>query len=669
MPETFAPHPRRSYADCLELVNSSTLADPYITIDGLKLLLHESCHDSISEIVRERNDKDLPKIEAKLKQLGISPAHPLKPIEISPPPATAAESKAEGDTAYERGILSRIKLDVIGERENGTVVVFSLFHRKMAEIYDVDRLKYPRLLQICGQPAKQSVCESSPDGPSDLIAFSEVKRTIGYVAGYSRLDDSKIAGPGCWLSLNEKEEQENAIILVGSGEGAVLNGDSKLRKVVSPRFGGRVLGLSNAEEWYEFEQLQSYIDNYSQAWAEGVIGEAIALFRRWQWRYQEVSPFVMAGLVLATWVQTTWAWRPQVEINGAKNSGKTTLFHALECFFGNLCELSSKSSAAGLRQCIQQSAKVMISDEFEKSPHRPAILEMIRAAGRGDKIVMGTSHHVAKRFIVQHMFWIGAIETGLISAVDRSRFISMELVPAETDKAGMLNVPPRQDLHVLGQKLLAIAVRNAVAARRLAIILKTYRQAGVDSRVIENYAVPAAMLATVFGADAGANQEAAARQLLSDFLKGVADEDQKMSDEEDLLEVILRANVRLGTNDERTVASMIENNSEICREALERHGIGVVWGRPGKRPAQRIGFDDWFLFIDHKDIASKLLFRSGADWSGKAIDKILKRIEGASVKQATIAGRRTLGVWVPLMYVKKNFLHDESLDCAEQKNF
>jgi hypothetical protein len=645
--ETLQP---RSWQEFVAAAESSEPVPAAIDLPYLKKHFDESIHYKLLPTVRESNAA-MAKLPDALAARGLECR--WKPVSVEPIPETATEMKAAGELAYEQGVLNRIKLDVIGERENGTVVVFSLFHKKMREIHDIDKLRYPKLLQICGEPAKRAVTEVSSDSPNDQIAFNEVKRIIGYCAGYNLLDESRIAGPGCWMALNENQEPDDAVVMVGAGEGAYLNGDVTLKKVANPRHGGRILGLSNADDWYSYDQIKGYIENYSPEWAEGVIGQATELFNRWAWRYQKISPCVMVGLVLATWVQTVWAWRPQVEINGAKNTGKTTLFHALECIFGNLCELSSKSSAAGLRQIIQQTAKVMIADEFEKSRHRPEILEMIRASGRGDKIVMGTSHHVAKRFVVQHMFWIGAIETGLISAVDRSRFISMELVPPETERAGMLTLPNRQDLHELGQKLLAIAVRNAIAARRLAISLKSYRQAGIDQRVIENYAVPAAMLATVFG-----DEDASARKLLDDFLKGVADEDQKMSDEEDLLEVILRANVRVGINDERTVASLIDREEEHCRDALERHGIGVIYGRPGARPANRLNLDDWFLFIDHKDIAAKLLFRSGADWSGKAIDKILKRIEGASVKQATIAGRRTLGVWVPMRFVRKNFLCD-----------
>lgn len=666
----------RSYSDLLALSHAAIGPAPFPCGESfLKTILREVDHWNIPNIIG-LSDAERPEIIKRLAGKGLSypvcqraaESQTQQPVQTQAgttddPDPPARNINAE--IAKEQEILNRIMLDVIGERDNGAVVVFSLFHKKMAEICDVDRMKYPRLLQICGKPAKDHVVESLPDSPPPgVILFNEVKRAIGFCAGYGRLDESRISGPGCWLSLDDKLEPANSIVMVGAGEGATINGDVKIRRVINPRFGGRVLGLNNADEWYDFKQLRSYIDGYSMEWAEKVLGESSALFDRWAWRHQGISPFLMTGLALATWVQTIWAWRPQVEINGSKNTGKTTLFQALECIFGNLCELSSKSSAAGLRQSIQQTAKVMICDEFEKSKHRPEILEMIRASGRGDKIVMGTSHHVAKRFIVQHMFWIGAIESGLINAVDRSRFISMELVPPEPSKVGLLVLPPRQQLYDLGQKLLAIAVRNAIDARKLAIKLKAYRKAGIDQRVIENYAVPVAMLSAIHGE----TEEQHARKMLDTFLEGVANEDQKMSDEEDLLEAILRSNIRLGPNDERTVASLIESTHDHCMEALERNGVGVIYGKPGPRPVSRLLSDDWFLFVDHKDIASKLLFRSGADWTGKAIDKILKRIDGASVKQATIAGRRTLGVWIPLEFVRKNFLRpDENI--SEEKKF
>ena len=37
----------------------------------------------------------------------------------------------------------------------------------------------------------------------------------------------------------------------------------------------------------------------------------------------------MSGLVLATWVQSLWAWRPRIDVLGATNTGKSMLCAAL----------------------------------------------------------------------------------------------------------------------------------------------------------------------------------------------------------------------------------------------------------------------------------------------------------------------------------------------------
>ena len=81
---------------------------------------------------------------------------------------------------------------------------------------------------------------------------------------------------------------------------------------------------------------------------------------------------------VATWVQTLWEWRPQVAIIGPSQAGKTTLFKVLSQMFGNLTVMSSGSTAAGIRQAIKSSAKVVLCDEFESSRHRTEVLEMLR---------------------------------------------------------------------------------------------------------------------------------------------------------------------------------------------------------------------------------------------------------------------------------------------------
>lgn len=579
-------------------------------------------------------------------------------------PAVTSPAGPEADDVFEQQIVNKLCLDVLGEVRGDHCYCFSLHYKKIVRIPDIDRLKYSKLLQYCGSPAKRYVVDSG-DAPQGMFTLREVRQAIAYLAGKRRIDDGSLTGLGVWPGIDGKRNLDGSIVLVGSSEGASIR-DGTIERLDSPRCGGRILELksNDEEDWFDFELLNGYLRDYSHKWAESVIMEAVELFKRWRWRYQETSPRVLVGLILATWVQTVWAWRPQIEVTGASNTGKSTLFKVLEGIFGSLSEASSKSSAAGLRQTISRTSKIMLNDEFEKSKHRAEILEMVRAASRGDKILMGQSNQDAKRFIVQHMFWIGAIETGLLRAADRNRFISLELVQPKEEDAGKLEEPSRNYLFDLGQKLLAIAVRCAADARLLAVEMKSHKPTDekgkplkVDQRVVESYSVPVAMLSTAVGVTIEQSREP-----LNTFLRTVSEEDQRVSDEEDLMQTILRSVIRLGPNEERTVADLIQTTEGYCRDALERNGIGITKEGAGRTPnsteAER---DDFFLFIDHKDVTSKLLYKTtGDEWRGKSIDKILKRIPEAKMKRARIGGRRVMGVWVPMTYILNNFFHEPS---------
>ena len=138
----------------------------------------------------------------------------------------------------------------------------------------------------------------------------------------------------------------------------------------------------------------------------------------------------------------------------------------LEHIFGKLAIKSSGSSAAGLRQAIGNSSKIVLCDEFEDSKHRAETLQMIRASGRGDKILRGTTNQHGTGFGLKHIVWVAAIEVHLNRAPDKNRFIRLELSKAAAaDRSQKLKLPSSGQLADLGQRLLAVAIRYAIPVR------------------------------------------------------------------------------------------------------------------------------------------------------------------------------------------------------------
>ena len=171
---------------------------------------------------------------------------------------------------------------------------------------------------------------------------------------------------------------------------------------------------------------------------------------------------------MATWLQTIWAWRPLIYVIGESNCGKTSLFETLGGkngrlgMFGNLAFSGAKSSEAGIRQGIGNTARTILLDEFEKSKDRDKILETLRASSRGDTVTKGTAGHKSRSFTMQHMSWLAAIESGLNRQPDINRFIKLSLESATAAEFGKLVAPSVAESIDLGQKLLAIALVNAM---------------------------------------------------------------------------------------------------------------------------------------------------------------------------------------------------------------
>ena len=582
-------------------------------------------------------------------------------VSAATPEATAAavqdreQTKASApardplSTHVEEEIVAALGLEVLGEIEGtlGNVKIFSKHHRKSERIADISKLSYERLVQLAGPIVKAKVTRGSDDEPPPgVYRMMEVRSAIGLLAGFRRLGDDSEAGPGCWQGQDDAGSPTESIVVVGAGEAAIWNGTGSLERIQEPRADGRLLDIGSSDSWYDFGNLSALLTGCTPEFAHETAMQAEGLFERWRWRADD-SPMVVSGLIMATWVQTIWAWRPQVAIIGRSNSGKSTLFEALDGIFGRLAVKSSQSSAAGIRQSIRQSAGVILADEFESGKHRHDILEMLRASSRGDKVLRGTTGHRGQEFSLRHIAWVAAIESGLSREPDRNRFITLELLPPTKENAGKLVLPPTAELAELGQRLLAVSIRYGLAAASLAVRLKSRRFDGVHPRVIESYAVPAAMHAAL----RGITNEDEASGILGRLLK-TADlgDNATGGDEESLMADILSSSIRMDRGMEATVAQavvMAKQQRMEAEEALERHGVGLFIAEEQVNGG-RLYLGD-YLFVAHNIVTRKLLNQT--NWRDQRIDQILCRIEGAGRCKKRIGNMHPWGVMIPMSYI------------------
>jgi hypothetical protein len=509
-------------------------------------------------------------------------------------------------------ILRKLQIDVVYENKEGHVRVYSQITKKSTWIPRVHMLSLDDLIQIAGGPALTHVTEKDADG-ENIWSIGDVRKAIAVIASGRRLHGEE-RGIGIWAT---RDGDEAAIVLVNDTEALLWNGGPHI--VTTPRHGGLVFEFgSENDDWFRPGEIVPLLERAKadRAWCNSVVDETVNLFEQWHWKNAE-APTIVAGLVLASWVQSLWDWRPLVAIAGERNTGKSLLFEALGGgdgrlgIFGRLALMAAKSSEAGLRQAISNTAKIAMVDEFENDKEREKILRTLRASSRGQYVVRGTVNQKGMRFRLRHLVWTAAIEPGLIAQADISRFIYLELLPAVAEKAGQLRVPSERDLIRLGQKLMAVAATHAIHARELASLLKSVQAPGIDQRIVESFAVPAAMLACIAG-----EEFSGASQLLLLLLNAVDQAEQGVSDQEMLLDEILSAVIHCGGKGTFSIRQIIQSivggfGSEH-EQNMEAHGIAY----------ERQTGD---LLIYHSQVSRGLL----RNRRGQKLDTILLRFPGA----------------------------------------
>ncbi len=557
-------------------------------------------------------------------------------------PAVAVVKNADGeaeisdeDFPVQEQILKKLQLEVLYEDEGGAIRVFSTHAKKSSIIKQVERLKKETMVQMCGGPAKLYISKD-PDGET-TFNMEDVREAIALAAS-KRRGKSDERGIGIWQGLDDQQNQTDTVVLVGNTEAARWNGDRVLRRIIAPRADGLILDFGSAtNDWFKFNDLERmFVDANDLEWRQKAIDDATDFFGKWRWRNPDVDPLLVTGLVLATWVQTIWDWRPLVAFTGESNAGKSFLFNALggdqnhRGIFGNLAYKPEQPSEAGVRQRIRNTAVAVLLDEIEDSPDRNRILRMLRTSTRGGFISKGTGgSQRGIDFIVRHIVWTSAIESGLHGQADLNRYIQFELMPAEEGQGGKLVMPKGKWLHDLGQRLLAIAARSAVRARQIAASIKDTQIQGISPRTIESFSVPVAMLTAI--EDKG---EEDARKLLDSLLRNVDRTEQGKTDQAELFDAIMTASVHL---DGRT-------GIKTVNQVLESPGLRMDYGARLEAAGVKL-LDDYSVFIAPKLVAHQLL--KGTPWERMRIDQILMRLKGTRREQLRVGGRSVRGLVVP----------------------
>lgn len=575
-----------------------------------------------------------------------------KPAADSGGPGSAAdgpESPAQhnGQYAGEEILLEELGLHIVGCTPGGDAEIYS-DRQESVFTRSPSRMALEDVLQICGSVARERI-HTAPDPVAGQYHLSEVKKAIALLSGRPAPRGGRV-GQGVWLGLDRRRQPDGTVVAVGAGEAAIWDGQ-RLHRRRAPRYGELEMELWDCDPWFEFEQLESLINRAADyKWCEAALTELETAFKRWNWR-SRYDPLAMTGMVLATWVQATLPWRPQVAVSGSTNAGKSLLFELLRRLFGKLEMLSSQSTAAGIRQAIGHSSRVILCDEFDSMKAAEEVLEMLRASGRGDRVLRGTAGgQRGLTFELHHIAWLAGINVSLQRAPDRNRFVRHELLPAKIGEHGKLSIPDGDELADLGQRLLAIGIRYCQAGACEAGKLRKVQFPEHDGRVVESYSVPAGMMGAAFGVPGN--------EFLSAMLSAVPREGV-IRDETSLLETILSSSVRSKEYGERAVSQLLGrtlNRPEGDQESLD------CLERVGVRLAEYTPKDDrsgQCLVLAYRVVRESLL--RGSEWSKQAIDQILARLPDASVSRRRVGGASQPCVLLDLNWVLSEFCDEEEV--------
>lgn len=577
-----------------------------------------------------------------------------KPLSFDKTPEAAADEVDEDSNPLWKMICDDLKIVVDGKLTNDgrKVQAWSITNEAFVEL-DHTRLSYEDMVSCCGSVASRKIHLGKDDVPG-MYRMTQVREALAGLGGKS--DARRNArGQGCWPGEDVLIPDHPPIVLVGAGQAAVFNGKGVLEKFKTPFVSGITADIDSELHWFDDKKLDHYLAMANDdKWCADTVDRLISLTENWYWK-QGMAPHVVSGLILATWVQSLWTWRPLVSIVGESDSGKSSFFAMLASIFGNLSLLTSKSNATGLRQSIDHHSCVVLCDEFESDKYRREIMEFFRTSSQGSFILRGTPDQRGKKFGLKHIVWVAAIEVDMPDEADWNRFISLDLKKPPADKRGKLSLPSKHELADFGQRLLAISIKKHYQAREYARKLQGVVVPGVHGRIVESFSVPVAILAVA----SGISVEDACTGLLPNILESFKFNDKAANvDQDQLFHSVLESWVSLGRGDSASVSQILDRPDDYHGglEALAKAGIAMVSSQKGRRYDGTTEND--LLFIAPSSVKRYLL--GNTNWQYKSIQTFLERLPGAVVTQRRIAGSAKHGVTLPLDYVRREFMDETS---------
>lgn len=583
----------------------------------------------------------MPNLETSRKTLaGQDPKSPVDPAQKT--------HKRGESTPVDRQFLELLGIDVVGRVGQKGVKIYSRHHQRCTVFGDVSRVALAEWSMAIGPAATYYVADVLPeDDQTERKTVRELNVLVGLVAGYEP-DVAGEVGQGVWLGRDERGVEDDSILLVASGNAAEWR-EKRLLAINSPRCRGHRIDFKNSgAPWFFFDRLEFWLQECEKLeFRKKVLSESIDLFGKWRWE-NPTAPELITALVMATWTQSIWSWRPQIAVIGRSGSGKSYLFTTLEGIFGGLIwRPEPGSTVASIRRAIANSSLVVLMDEFDaEEKHQAAenqrIMKMIRSAGRGGMITRCVGDGIDVTMLRQ-IFWVAGINVQSEREADVNRLLALELLKPLPGQP-LISLPSASRLGELGHKLLALAIWGAAEARNATVSLRNEQIPGAGHRLIESLSVPAAILGVT-----GGDHEGFAAELLHAFVEPFAiPDDGDDSGFDDKAEEFMLLDTVLGH-----VVSTKGGESQIVGSIIKDvHAKTVDWGK-GANQLETCGV---FVENDEKDNPCLLLYLpqikrqilKNSNWQHSNIQQVLSRLPNAEYLRLRRGGTRRWYLRMPI---------------------
>ena len=566
-----------------------------------------------------------------------------KLTEVFKPEQAAAGEVATLASAAHQHILERLGCIVSGQIEGTNwVEIHSTRTGQRMVLKSLQTFTMHEAIILFGGDVASEVISLERDPEPGKVSVTDVRLAIASAACGRVVADGDAIGCGMW-------EVSGDIVLIGKNIAHRYTRARELIPITKPMYGGKRFDYGKPLDWYDQESMEHLLEKAADiGWRRKVVNELRHLMNMWDnWEFASNADLA-TGLILATWVETIWSYRPNVIVTGPTNSGKSTLVEgALQGVFNGLSVNVSRPSEPGVRQKIGNNACATTIDEFDRVKDRQKLLDLLRTGTRGSKMVLGSMNGKEREYGLRHICWCAGIETGITEEADQNRFIRLSLSKLDSDRKPeeRLVLPMSLALKDLGHRLSAVALYTVREARELAEqITSKAHPPGVDLRYIQGLAVPAAMLAVNLNWS------------LDDTAKWVEDlaverkiSVRQTSDEEELIEAIQGSKTTEGGR-QYTISSLIHATVNNDGAAYDFSPSAMVRGSDADRMLQANGIrlmpDKEFFFVHPRDVTRFLL--QNTRFASMAIGDILERLPGAHRACQRISSHPKKGVAVPV---------------------